>query len=384
MNAKKKASGQGLPKSKKTISKITTKKNLMQNRKSLFKSSLSKYLILPEQLENHYQELLKSSWRIGGILPDDARLTVIYGQPKSYKSFVALDMALSVATGSDYHNRNTNSCNVLYIAAEGQKGILKRVKAWMQERKITKLDNFYPFIKPIAINDKAACNELIDLLRHFSEVPGLIFIDTLNRSLQGNENGDDMTAFVAGVTEISIETGAQVVVIHHTPKTGEGMRGHSSLHGAVDYSWKVEKHKKIPNIAVMSCDNAKDHDDKTTLFFNMKLHQITNIKGFIDLDADGEEITSLVPTLNTELMPEAKKVNAISGWKLKILDALTKNIESSLEEASTLEDWRNCFYSLHGKGINQRSNFSKRSKELIREGYVNESGGYCFLAEDKT
>lgn len=344
--------------------------------------SLFKNLILPENLDTNYSELLKSSWRISGILPDDARLIVIYGMPKSYKSFVALDMALSVATGIEYHSRKTKPCSVLYIAAEGQKGITKRIKAWLQVRSVDKLENFYPFVKPITINDDKACKELIDFLKLFPVKPELIFIDTLNRSMRGNENGDDMTAFVAGVTEISVEIGAQVVVIHHTPKNGEGMRGHSSLHGAVDYSYLVEKHKKFQNVAVMTCDNAKDHDDKCEMCFDMPVHKIVDAQGNTDKDSDGKEISSLVPIFNSEISPEPKNSNKPKGRQTQVLAALKKAIRDSGKEHATLEQWRDSFYNANGRTPKDRQAFSTNTKSLIDQCFVVENEGCYSIKEE--
>jgi hypothetical protein len=352
-----------------------TMKQSAKASKNLKNSPLFKHLILPEQLENEYQELLKSSWRINGVLPDDARLTVIYGRPKSYKSFVSLDMALSVATGADYHDKKVKQGSVLYIAAEGQKGASKRIKGWLQSRGIEKLENFYLFIKPIAINDRKACNELIEMINLLPERPELVFIDTLNRSLNGNENGDDMTAFVSGVTEIAVETQAQVIVIHHTPKNGEGMRGHSSLHGAVDYSYKVEKHKNIPNLAVMSCDNAKDHQDSAVKYFNMNLCNITT-NGKIDTDMDGEPITTLVTELNTELRPQESGSNSLRGKKAQVYNALISAVKESGTQGATLEQWRQAYYKAHGNESSEKKAFSTHYRALVTGNFVDDTNGY--------
>jgi hypothetical protein len=188
-----------------------------------------------------------------------------------------------------------------------------------------------------------------------------------------------MTAFVAGVTEISVEIGAQVVVIHHTPKHGEGMRGHSSLHGAVDYSYVIEKHKKMPAVAVMTCDNAKDHDDKGIMFFNMPVHKITDAEGNTDTDSDGKEISSLVPILNTELSPEPDCKNKPKGKQLQVFNALKMAIKQSGEDAVTLDQWREAFYSVHGKEASERKAFSVHYKTLENMGLIVEGGGYYFI-----
>ena len=76
------------------------------------------------------RELPQPDTLVSGLLDLDS-LAVLYGPPKAYKSFVALDWALSVATGSWWQGRRVEPCHVLYVAAEGVSGLWARVDAWM-------------------------------------------------------------------------------------------------------------------------------------------------------------------------------------------------------------------------------------------------------------
>ena len=69
-------------------------------------------------------------WLINGILPERA-LGVLYGPPDSYKSFVALDIALHVANGKPWHGRPVRQGNVLYVLGEGSTAFGRRVRAWL-------------------------------------------------------------------------------------------------------------------------------------------------------------------------------------------------------------------------------------------------------------
>ena len=72
-------------------------------------------------------------WVIGdgdsGIITQHG-LSVMYGAPGAGKSFVALDMALSISTGTPWQGIPTRQGKVLYIAGEGVGGLGKRLKAW--------------------------------------------------------------------------------------------------------------------------------------------------------------------------------------------------------------------------------------------------------------
>jgi AAA domain len=57
-------------------------------------------------------------WLIEDYLERDT-VTQLFGDPGSGKSFIALDMALSIATGQEWHGHATKSGPVFYIAGEG-------------------------------------------------------------------------------------------------------------------------------------------------------------------------------------------------------------------------------------------------------------------------
>src|SRR5262249_43245516 len=69
-------------------------------------------------------------WLIPEILPRDG-LALVYGESGGYKSFLVMDWAFCLATGTPWLGRGVAHGNVAYIAAEGGYGIGKRVNAWL-------------------------------------------------------------------------------------------------------------------------------------------------------------------------------------------------------------------------------------------------------------
>lgn len=55
---------------------------------------------------------------------------LIYGASGTAKSFLALDLLLSVAAGVDFQERKTKSGRVVYVATEGLRSIEDRVQGW--------------------------------------------------------------------------------------------------------------------------------------------------------------------------------------------------------------------------------------------------------------
>ena len=65
----------------------------------------------------------------------------------------------------------------------------------------------------------------------------ICIIDTLNRASPGSdENASaDMGKLLAAVKKLEAEIGGLVILCHHTGKDrSQGLRGHSSLHAAMD------------------------------------------------------------------------------------------------------------------------------------------------------
>lgn len=58
------------------------------------------------------KRLPRPRWLVAGMVPEHA-LVETFGDSGHFKSFIALDMALSVATGTDYHGRKTEPGTVV-------------------------------------------------------------------------------------------------------------------------------------------------------------------------------------------------------------------------------------------------------------------------------
>jgi len=173
---------------------------------------------------------------IPGLLDVDS-LAVLYGPPGVGKSFVALDMALRVATGTRWHGHQLITAGaVLYIAGEGANGLADRIDAW-KERTHTFADPTNLAVVPAAANllDPA---EVADLYRYITRTrPTLVVVDTLARCTPGaDENSSrDMGLAIAALDAIRTAGGSCVLAVHHSGKSLEaGLRGHSSLLGALD------------------------------------------------------------------------------------------------------------------------------------------------------
>lgn len=195
-------------------------------------------------------------------------LSILYGESNCGKSFFATDLALHVALGWTWRDREVEKGGVLYVAAEGGFGAKNRVAAFAQTHALSEAAPFYLSGQPIdLLNDPTAAQAVVEAARAITEnskVPTtLIVIDTLSRVLAGgNENSpDDMGAIVKAADEIRAATGAHLMFVHHSGKeAAKGPRGHSLLRAAAD----TEIHLTRDSALDLSCANVTKQRDLET------------------------------------------------------------------------------------------------------------------------
>lgn len=165
-------------------------------------------------------------------------LATLYGPSGGGKTFLALDWALHVATGSWWHRHDTTAGRVLYIIAEGASGVGGRLDAWQTHHGIRDLDGHQPVTwLPQAVN-LAAPIDVTALRTIANEIqPALVIVDTLARCTVGVEENSakDIGVVIANLDVIRRATGACVLTVHHTGKdASNGARGSSALRAAMD------------------------------------------------------------------------------------------------------------------------------------------------------
>jgi hypothetical protein len=185
-------------------------------------------------------------------------MALLTGKPGGGKTFVGLDFAFSVATGSWWQRRwEVSAGPVLYFYAEGVTGLPARMQAWEQYHR-TPLDDFPIWFYPVPVNllDPAWGDAVSLLAAQYEAI--LVVIDTTNRNMAGGDENSsrDMGLLIRATDSIRIVApGATVLLVHHTPKEGESPRGHSSLEGAAD---SILLTKKEGALVTVECRKQKD------------------------------------------------------------------------------------------------------------------------------
>lgn len=249
----------------------------------------------------------------------------IYGLPGVGKSFVALHVAACIALGRPFAGRRTRAMPVLYVGLEGEAGIRRRMLGLHKS-----MGTFGKMLARMRIpallsrDDAGNAGEqlLTDAIAYLREAAaqdvGLVVIDTVWRAMAGDDenSAQDMGAFVARLKRIQDATGVAILLVHHSGKdVDRGMRGSSSLLGALDLVLKVGDDK------VIAIEKNKDGPDGAEIGFKLRVVDL-------GLDDEGDPINTRVVEIenagSTASKPKRRrpKADTAAGKALQQLEEL--------------------------------------------------------------
>jgi hypothetical protein len=315
-------------------------------------------------------------WLIKKALPESG-LGVLYGEPGSGKTFIAIDLAVSVASGSEWQGQKVKRAGVVYIAAEGGEGLSSRFQAY-QRRHGIELTGLPLALIPSTINLHKGADyaHVIDACKTMSDrvsAVGLIVIDTLSRVMPGaNENAaEDMGMVIANAKTIQEATGAFVLVVHHSGKDAtKGARGHSSLRAAADTELEVRRKGELRIVTV-----SKQRDGEDGRSFAYVLESVT-----IGSDEDGEAVTSCVAIPANVQDSGGKMPRAQGKWQNTILRILKGKAQD--QKMKTTDVIAAVVASDEGAGKERSREVVKVAmKSLIANGALVEEHGFVWCAE---
>jgi hypothetical protein len=165
---------------------------------------------------------------------------MLFGPPSTFKTFIALDMALTIASGgfgsSDLCWPSVHVVGpVLFAAGEGRADIFKRVIAWQKRHNHGEKTGNFVLGDPVPLVNEDH-GQFLEGAKEASPKEGykLVILDTVGRSMAGmNENAQqDASAFTNLVEHIKYELGAAVLALHHTGFSDQHRSRGSSVFGA--------------------------------------------------------------------------------------------------------------------------------------------------------
>lgn len=188
---------------------------------------------------------------------------------------------------------------------------------------------------------------IADINAQLTVPPGVVFIDTLNRSLAGSESKDeDMAAYLAAAAKIEQRFNCLVVLVHHCGIDGTRPRGHSSLTAAVDVQLAVERlGDRQMRVRV---ELAKDMAEGTEIFSRLEVVELSSdpdgdpISSFVVLPAEAKSTVAAGPRLtrNQQTMLALLKAAGVAGLTIEDWNTKAKEVGVGTKRAADLYDLR--------------------------------------------
>lgn len=199
-------------------------------------------------------------WLIEPLWPHSA-VGIVGGQPKSWKSWLGLDLAVSVASATPCLGRypvRAPGPTLVYLAEDALPDVRARLECICRSRALDlhALDLHVvaePVLRLDQDHDRVRLREALARLR-----PRLIVLDPLVRLHRIDENcSQEVSGFLGYLRELQRAHDASVLLVHHTSKRsharhGQSLRGSSDLHAWTDVglylTWTGDQLRMTPEL----------------------------------------------------------------------------------------------------------------------------------------
>ena len=271
-------------------------------------------------------------WIVRGVLPN-AELAVVYGESGSGKSFLALDLCGAVTRGIEWRSKRTKKGRVVYVAAEGAGGFKARLRAYASGHGAELHELGIISDAPNMLEPKDAA--LITKRIVEWGKADVVVIDTLSATTPGGDenSGQDLGMVISHCKLIHRETGALVVIIHHSGKdASKGARGWSGLRAAADAEIEVTRNGDFRTATIRKL---KDAEDSAAYSFKLEVVPLGENKY-------GEPESSCIVKHMEDAPAQTSRKVALKGLPKLVYDTLammapagTCNVEDLIEGIKT-------------------------------------------------
>lgn len=219
-------------------------------------------------IEDYRNSVQDPTWLIPNFIPSEGT-GVLYGSTGSYKSFMALDMAATLAHGvGGQWGAPPVQHDVLFLAGEMPVGTARlRYPAWQEWRGLQGSPNRLAILPMVPyLHNKEGWDGIKLDMDHLGMRPALIVIDTLSRLMTGmDENiSKDAIQAIDFMESLARYYECFVLAVHHEGKdASKGARGSSALIANPDMAISM---RKKGNGTEMRVKKQKDVDVPETPF----------------------------------------------------------------------------------------------------------------------
>lgn len=208
---------------------------------------------------------------VPGMLYRDG-LATVFGAPGAAKSFLVLDVALALATGTSWRGQSLGRGRVHYVMAEGQATNTLRTRAWLHHRGVDRAELrgwFVPIVEPVMLTEAGVVDYLV---RVEADRPDLIVLDTKNLMFAGEESkGDQLGAMLRVLHRLRTTAGGCAVVLVDHSGLGDDTRarGSNAQKGGMETEVRV-----VDDNGIRRAEVTRDKSGQTGATWLYRLHQV--------------------------------------------------------------------------------------------------------------
>jgi AAA domain-containing protein len=252
------------------------------------------------------------------------------GQPKTCKTFLALDVAVSVASNTPclgaFPVRHPGPA-LVYLAEDALKDVRARIECTCRSRGLS-LDGLdlkviaEPVLRLDQERDRARLRVAVEQL-----APRLLVLDPLVRLHRLDENNSQEVSGLLGyLRELQREHDMSILLVHHTSKKsharhGQSLRGSSDIHAWTDVglylTWQGDRLRLTPELRT---DKAPEP---------VELRLVTDVPTATHLeirrDGDGSPSPSPPASLSQRILHELERYRPLPLRKATLRDELRVN-----------------------------------------------------------
>lgn len=286
-------------------------------------------------------EMRPPHWLLRGMLERDT-FALVFGDPGCGKSFLAIDWACRVATGTPWRGLAVKGGPVVYVAGEGQQGFGRRIRAWSEHHGVGLADVPLYLAPAVAIPDPGDLVALITAIDTGVAAvgqPALIVLDTLARCFGGGDENatKDMSAFVSACDALRRRYGCTILVVHHTGHADKNRaRGAIALKAALDAEYRLANDTGL----LLTATKMKDAETPPPLALEMVTVDLPGM-----LDDYGNPVTSAaIEVLDADTSAIVAKASAaMSGrrgkWQTVGIEVAQRLLAEGDDGQASVKDW---------------------------------------------
>ena len=259
-------------------------------------------------------------------------ITACYGEPKSGKTFVAINCAIAAALDLQFWGEkfNLGGAPVIYFAAERYGQVAQRITAACRRLGLISIPpNLFVIDgrSPDGVSSEDRQKNIENLIAFIN--PSLVIFDTYARMIDNNEDsaGDatrNIEAFERFLNASNIPCAG--ILVHHSGKTtSRKMRGSSALLAAVTTAWKVVGED---GTVCLSMDDANAFEKCAPQYFKIHNTDISDYSSF------GIVTAGVAEEIQTPSKGRTRELHVLELW----LDSVklwrdVQDIRAALQEA---------------------------------------------------